>query len=900
MRFFCVIILLAAVTHVSATQLLATPTSGQCCRDPHAPVLGFITAPTVTLNEVFANPAPAESEWIELYNNAPEVLDLSGWQLDDEAAGSQPLVLPTDTLIEPSTWLLIEVQGSMFNNTGDQVRLLDPSGALVDSFTYTQTIKGRAWARTPDGLGAWQADQLPSPGAANSTADNPTPTAAPATPTLAATTVASTTPVPFSPTPSPEPDFTLVLNEFLADPETNAAEWIEVYNLGPDPALLEGWQLDDIQGGSSPVQLPAIELPAAQWYSIQLPTALLNNSGDEVRLLDPTGTVRDSISYTHSIKGLSHGRLPDGTGQWTAHMPPSPGAANQAVAEPTPTSTTSPTAFVSASATPVPLGNSNVVLNEFLADPETNAAEWIEVYNHGPDPALLEGWQLDDGPGGGSPVQLPAIELPAAQWYSIELPAALLNNSGDEVRLLDPSGTVIDSTSYTHATKGRSHGRLPDGTGQWTGPMPPSPGAANQAPVIPSATPTSTPKPTSTSRPTSTPKPTKTPKPTNTPKPTKTPKPTSVPKPTTRIKPTHTAPSEKEAAPPSGATSLVLNEFLAAPDSGNPEWVELYNVGSEPVHLAGWQIDDGEAGGKPIKLPAATIQPQQWYQFELSSTLLNNSGDQVRLLAPDGRVIDQATYPSTTKNRSYSRMPDGNGGWQADTAASPGAANQTAKQEPVSGTLLSIAQARELETDSSVTISATVTVAPHVLRAHVLYVQDASGGIMVQLAEAAWPQLEPGQQVQIHGVRDTYHGEPRLKVASIEHLSLLKIGPLITPQFRSGGELSQQHGSLVSVSGYYTRDFQLVTDDGSVIRMSLPKNEQQPRYAPGDRIQAQGIVGSYDGRIRLQLRGLGDLGYAVRLPDTSVTQPWSTMWLSGISLLCGGWLLRRRARRLCT
>ncbi|RJS70407.1 PKD domain-containing protein [ANME-2 cluster archaeon] len=59
-----------------------------------------------------------------------------------------------------------------------------------------------------------------------------------------------------------------------------------------------------------------------------------------------------------------------------------------------------------------------------------------------------------------------------------------LNNGEDTVRLLDDTGTLVDSHAYTSSTAGVSEGRTPDGADTWTTFTTPTPGASNGAGVV--------------------------------------------------------------------------------------------------------------------------------------------------------------------------------------------------------------------------------------------------------------------------------------------------------------------------------------------------------------------------------------------------------------------------------
>lgn len=121
----------------------------------------------ITINEFLPSPAgkDAEEEWIELYNDSDQIVDVSGWQLDDEDGGSKPFVFPGNTLIPLKSYLVLsrQVTGVALNNDGDKVRLLLPTEAVFQEVSYEKAPEGQSSSRTPEGF-VWS---TPTPGLPN-------------------------------------------------------------------------------------------------------------------------------------------------------------------------------------------------------------------------------------------------------------------------------------------------------------------------------------------------------------------------------------------------------------------------------------------------------------------------------------------------------------------------------------------------------------------------------------------------------------------------------------------------------------------------------------------------------------------------------------------------------------
>ncbi|MGD8966283.1 MAG: PA14 domain-containing protein, partial [Anaerolineae bacterium] len=182
--------------------------------------------------------------------------------------------------------------------------------------------------------------------------------------------------------------------------------------------------------------------------------------------------------------------------------------------------------------------------------------------------------------------------------------------------------------------------------------------------------PTPTPTATPTATPTSTPEPTATP----TVEPTATPTPT----PTPTVEPTATPTPTPEPEP----TGVRINEVLPVPAQDGiidelDEWIELHNPRLVAVDLSGWFLDDGEGGSEPYPFPQETVLPAGAFMILRGGTTglgLDDTGDAVRLLDPEGVVVDAVVFGQLAPNASYSR--DDLGIWHDDWPPSPGAPNQ--------------------------------------------------------------------------------------------------------------------------------------------------------------------------------------------------------------------------------
>lgn len=123
---------------------------------------------------------------------------------------------------------------------------------------------------------------------------------------------------------------------------------------------------------------------------------------------------------------------------------------------------------------------------------------------------------------------------------------------------------------------------------------------------------------------------------------------------------------------------MIITEYLADPTPAGPgEWVEIYNASEIPITLSGCTIGDSTASAALPVAPSTMLNPgsfvvlgqsrplfESWYSgfagtfIEISGWReLNNGGDKIRLRGSLGEFIDSLTYTQTHgSNRSSERL----------------------------------------------------------------------------------------------------------------------------------------------------------------------------------------------------------------------------------------------------
>lgn len=434
-----------------------------------------VQAPIIFINEVLSNPNDGEKEWVELLNAGADDMILDGYTLSD---GVAVIANPTGT-IAAGGFFVVELKSSKLNNDGDAVVLKNVSGDVVEMLSFGSWNDGNV----VDNAAAPQKGNSLMRKNAESTDENVKYFFETTSPTKGSEN-SLTVPVREEPTVSEEtqtqnvssggsdtahnfgalPVGSLLINELLSDPGIDNEEFVELYNKTNTEIDLSGVQLRD--GGGTVTLLEGV-VASHGFFIVEKPKGNLNNTGDKVFLVDPSGEVLDTVTYGSWNDGntednavvandpMSLSRRVDGgdtdndADDFVATLHITAGEPNSID-----TPIVEDAAVVEVYA--------KLLLNEVLPNPvaEDGISEFIEVYNPTTSTVSLVGWKLSDKSSYYTIHEKVLLPGEYAVFLRSVTGISLNNTGGDEVRLFDPNGNLIDTLTYTEtAEEGQSFGR---------------------------------------------------------------------------------------------------------------------------------------------------------------------------------------------------------------------------------------------------------------------------------------------------------------------------------------------------------------------------------------------------------------------------------------------------------
>lgn len=106
---------------------------------------------------------------------------------------------------------------------------------------------------------------------------------------------------------------------------------------------------------------------------------------------------------------------------------------------------------------------------------------------------------------------------------------------------------------------------------------------------------------------------------------------------------------------PSG---IIFSEVMPSPEGADEteEWIKIFNKNNFGVDLSGWQITDTVGKTNTYTFPASTkISSQGFLILTRPETkiILNNNADGLKLIQPDGNIVDSVNYEKALLGQSY-------------------------------------------------------------------------------------------------------------------------------------------------------------------------------------------------------------------------------------------------------
>ncbi len=577
--------------------------------------------------------------WLEIYNLGPGMVNTGSLFLTDDSGAPNKWELPPQNL-DDGEFLLLWLDNEpgegnnhapfSLNQGGGSLYLYMADGSnyeLVDNISYPALDADVSFGRFPDGEGLWQIlSEVVTPAQSNQILSLPV---------------------------------DLVINEFMANNDAavpgtynDYPDWIELYNGGTSTVDLAGMYLTDnlrnpkwefpsgttiTAGGYLVIYTSNSTLPKPGYANFNL-----NAQGESICLLATDGeTLIDSIAFAQQHDDVAYARLPDGSSTWE-YMTPTPNESNSL-------------GTVVVPGEPIPIEvPEHLYINEFMANnddavagPYNDYPDWIELYNGGTEPIDLSGMYLSDDLANPDVWQFPSGTTITAGGFLViwadNLPdrgglhaSFSLSTISEAVCLFaSDAATLIDSIDYTEQFNDISYGRVSDGASSWDY-LTPTCGQSNSLGTV--------------------------------------------------VDP-------NEPASIAVPADLFINEFMvnnddavAGPYNDYPDWIELYNGGTEAIDLSGMYMTDDLANPDDWQFPDGTVIDAGGYLVIWADNIpsrgglhasfsLNASGEAVAIFAADGEtVIDSLIYSEQYDDVSYARLPDGSTSWTYLTAT-PGSSN---------------------------------------------------------------------------------------------------------------------------------------------------------------------------------------------------------------------------------
>ncbi len=280
------------------------------------------------ISEIYSNPDDKTEEFIELENISEDDIILDGVSIKD-GSGAETTV---EGIIKSGGYMSISSIKGNLNNSGDRIILMQEEQVLADVIygVWNGVVSQQSAPKKGESLSYNEAEQayvitqIPTKGERNYFE-------------MATVEVGGTIPESYEEEPvveqitsveKPLTQAELWITEIYPNPTgSDSAEFIEIYNPTDTRISLEGYAIDDGEGGSAPHAFAPVDTIGAGEYKAVIRSATgiaLNNDVDFARLLFQNEQIA-SVGYRDAKEGSSYAKFGD-SWEWT--MRPTPAEQN--------------------------------------------------------------------------------------------------------------------------------------------------------------------------------------------------------------------------------------------------------------------------------------------------------------------------------------------------------------------------------------------------------------------------------------------------------------------------------------------------------------------------------------------------------------------------------------------
>jgi len=440
-----------------------TPDSSNRHFDPVAGIV--INEFSADNKDILVDPQGNYTDWIELHNTLDVPFGLGGMFLTDSLGYPFKFRIsdefPDSTTIPPGGYLIFYADNGMTNSVThtnfklsakrEEIGLALPDGSnYIDALSYGKQFGNSTFSRYPNGSAGWAV---------------------------------------IPPTPMDEniynPIGGLVINEFSADNQSIVSDsydsypdWIEIYNTNNFAVDLGGFYLTDNLQSPNKHRIPTTERDSTRIEALGYMLFIADDSDEagvrhtnfrlsrrveQIGLTDHLGNFLDSISYPEQYENASSSRIPDAGAHWKV-IPSTPGKPNE---------------FVLLDKICI---NEISTSNTQYADEEGESDDWIELYNGHPFDVNIGGYYLTndllDRLKCRIPTKIPELTTIPARGFllfwadntseqGVRHLDFKLSGNGEELGLINPDLTILDSLSFGEQYSNSCLARYPDGSATW-------------------------------------------------------------------------------------------------------------------------------------------------------------------------------------------------------------------------------------------------------------------------------------------------------------------------------------------------------------------------------------------------------------------------------------------------